>query len=79
MQADWSVPTSNSLDPDETAHYEVSCLDLHCLHYYLFWSAGLKGLLYLYKCFVVIPVNCHNIHFLGDIRKMLIRFTRKSI
>ena len=22
---------SNSIDPDETAHYETSCLDLRCL------------------------------------------------
>ena len=33
----------NSVDPDETAHYEPSHLDLHCLHKYLFWSARLKG------------------------------------
>ena len=26
----------NSVDPDETAHYEPSHLDLHCLHRYLF-------------------------------------------
>ena len=30
---------ANSVDPDETAH-----LHLHCLHSYLFWSAGLKRL-----------------------------------
>ena len=23
---------ANSIDPDETAHYEPSHLDLHCLH-----------------------------------------------
>ena len=33
---------ANSVDPDETAHYEPSHLDLHCLHRYWFWSAGLK-------------------------------------
>ena len=33
---------ANSVDPDETACYEQSDLDLHCLHRYLFWSAGLK-------------------------------------
>ena len=33
---------ANSSDPDEAARY--SHLDLHCLHRYLFWSAGLKGL-----------------------------------
>ena len=34
---------ANSVDPDETARYEPSQQDLHCLHRYLFWSAGLKG------------------------------------
>ena len=33
----------NSVDPDETACYELSHLDLHCWHKILFWSAGLKG------------------------------------
>ena len=32
---------ANRVDPDKT-----SCLDLHCLHRYLFWSARLKGLKY---------------------------------
>ena len=32
---------TNSVDPDETAHYEPSHLDLHCLHKCLF---GLKWL-----------------------------------
>ena len=35
---------ANSVDPDETARYEPSHLDLHCLHRYMFWSAVLKGL-----------------------------------
>ena len=35
---------ANSIDPDETAHYEPFHLDVHCLHRYLFWSTGLKGL-----------------------------------
>ena len=30
---------ANSVDPDEMAHY-----DLHCLHRYLYWFTGLKGL-----------------------------------
>ena len=34
---------ADSVDPDEMAHYEQSHLDLHCLHRYWFWSAGLKG------------------------------------
>ena len=33
----------NSVDPDETARDEPSYLDLHCLHMYCFWSAGLQG------------------------------------
>ena len=33
---------ANSVDPDETARYKPSHLDLHCLHRYLFWSARLK-------------------------------------
>ena len=33
----------NSVDPDETACYEMSHLDLHCSHRYWFWSARLKG------------------------------------
>ena len=32
------------VNPDKTARYEPSHLDLHCLHRYLFWSARLKGL-----------------------------------
>ena len=35
---------ANSADPDETAHYEPSHLDLHRLHSYLYRSVGLKGL-----------------------------------
>ena len=35
---------ANSVDPDEMAHYEPSHQDLHCLHKYLFWSAGMEGL-----------------------------------
>ena len=36
---------ANSVDPDEMACYEPSHRDLHCLHGYWFWSAGLKGLI----------------------------------
>ena len=35
---------SKSVDPDETAGYEPSRLDLHCLQRDLIWSAELKGL-----------------------------------
>ena len=37
---------ASRVDPDEMAHYEPSHLDLHCLHRYLFWSTGLKGLFF---------------------------------
>ena len=32
---------ANSADPDETAHYEPSHLELHCLDRYWFWSVEL--------------------------------------
>ena len=35
---------ANSVDPDGTAHYEPSHLDLHCLHKYQCWFVVLKGL-----------------------------------
>ena len=31
---------ANSVDPDETARYKPSHLDLHCLHMYWLWPAG---------------------------------------
>ena len=34
---------ANSVNPDETAQYEPSHLDLSCLGRYLYWTAGLKG------------------------------------
>ena len=36
---------ANGEDPDETAHYKRSRLDLHCLLMYLFWFARLKELI----------------------------------
>ena len=35
---------ANRVNPDETAHYESSPQDLHCLQKNVFWSTGLKGL-----------------------------------
>ena len=35
---------ASSVDPDETAHYEPSHLDLHCLQKNLSRSPGSKGL-----------------------------------
>ena len=34
---------AHSVDPDVTAWYKPSHLDLYCLHRCLTWSAGLKG------------------------------------
>ena len=39
--------TANSVDSDETAHYEPSHLDLHYLHRYPNRSTRLKGLTHL--------------------------------
>ena len=36
---------ANSVDPDETARYEPSHLGLQCLQKYLYWSAGMKGMI----------------------------------
>ena len=35
---------ANSVDPDETAIYEAYHLDKDCFQSFLFWSAGLNGL-----------------------------------
>ena len=40
---------ANIEDPEETARYDPSHLDLHCLHRYLFCSIGLKMLISLHK------------------------------
>ena len=34
---------ANSVDPAETAHFELFHQDLHCLHRYLVWSIEQKG------------------------------------
>ena len=46
---------ANSVDPDETALYEPSHLDLLCLHRYLVWSSGLTGL----KAFYIKEIDTH--------------------
>ena len=46
---------ANSVDPDEMAHYEPSHLDLQCLQWYMFCSAGLKELIFY--------------HFIGHIQQ----------
>ena len=43
---------ANSVDPDETAHYEPSHQDLHCLQK-LFWSAGFKVFIDVQMCKVI--------------------------
>ena len=40
---------ANNVDPDETARYEPSHQDLHCLQKTLFSSAELKGLRSTYR------------------------------
>ena len=35
---------AKSVDPNQTAHYEPSHLDLHCLHWLLYRSTGFKEL-----------------------------------
>ena len=35
---------ANSVESDKTAHYDPSHQDLHCVHMYLVWFAGLKKL-----------------------------------
>ena len=41
---DVSNRKANSVDPDETAHYEPSHLDLHCLKRFVYLSAGMREL-----------------------------------
>ena len=36
---------ANSVDLDETAHYEQSHLDVLCSQRYQYWSVGMKGLM----------------------------------
>ena len=36
---------ANSVDPDETAHYQPSHIDLRCLHKYLIWFTRRKRLI----------------------------------
>ena len=42
------IRIANSVDPDETAHYEPSHLDLHCLQRYRVWFTTLEGLICLH-------------------------------
>ena len=53
---------ANSVDPDETAHYEPTHQDLHCLHSYLVWSAGLKWLMQIISDVKAIAGTCSQKH-----------------
>ena len=44
FQSKIETKMANSVDPNETARDEPSDLNLHCLHRYLFLSAGLKAI-----------------------------------
>ena len=46
----------NSVDPDETARYQPSHLDLHCLHMYMYWSSEMS-----------VNVNC-SLYFLDNVQ-----------
>ena len=39
------ITMANSVDPDETAHNELSHLDLHCFQSCLYWSVGIEGII----------------------------------
>ena len=55
---------------DEMAHYEPSCLDLHCLQRYVVWSAGLKWLILHTNMVVFITGTC--------LFKYIVNFTTKN-
>ena len=48
---------ANRVDPDETAHYELSHLNLHNLQRYLCWFAGMKRLTTEQASFIVPDVK----------------------
>ena len=49
---------TNRVDPDETARYELSHLDLHCLHRFLVWSTWLNSLTsILSSCLFRVPLQ----------------------
>ena len=49
---------ANCVDPDETAHYEPSHLELHCLHKHLFWSTRLKRLNDFFFIILLLTLHC---------------------
>ena len=48
---------ANRVDPDETARYEPSHLDLHCLHKYMLMYAGLNGFTNLCKTVYLLALD----------------------
>ena len=49
VQSKFNNRMANSVDPDETACYEQSHLDLHCLQRYLYWSVGTKEFRHIFQ------------------------------
>ena len=60
FQSNISNSIANNEDPNETAHYELSHLDLHCLQRCLYWYIGMKRLRTssLLSSFMLIFVVC---------------------
>ena len=61
---------ANSVDPDETAHYEPSHLDLHRLQKYMSSSTGLKAVNSL-------GTRIYPLHILGILITFFILLHRK--
>ena len=45
VQSKMNNRMAKSVDPDETARHEQSHRDRHCLEMYLFWFAGMNGII----------------------------------
>ena len=60
FQSNINNSIANNEDPNETAHHELSHLDLHCLQRYLYWYIGMKRLRTssLLSSFMLIFVIC---------------------
>ena len=68
---------ANSVDPDETACYEASHLDLHCLQRYLYWSARLKFRVKEKVFIFVLVLHEHPKHvFMKTLKNILIHYSR---
>ena len=60
---------ANSVDPDETVHYEPSHQDLHCLQSYPSWSAGLKELTHSLTAVLILHRNGNDVKVQGTMFK----------